>query len=98
MGDTRRNFRTYGSLAMGHADNARSSRAVIVPFKRTGHSVAPASLRDRFNSILLSSEMYCSLLLEDVRGCAYGKLTRRQAAFLGSSATLFGIVCVFLGA
>ena len=53
---------------------------------------------DWFWRIVASSEMACSLLTEDVRGCAYNKLTHADVAVCASAISLIALVSVLLGA
>ncbi len=48
--------------------------------------------------VLYSSEMYCSLKLEDFKGCAYGVFTQKGIAALCVGAALIGGISLALGA
>ena len=44
------------------------------------------------------SEMLCSLMFEDFRGCAYGMFARREIVFASMVVTVLAIIAIALGA
>lgn len=54
--------------------------------------------RNAFSRMLESSEMYCSLRLESMKGCPYHLFSPSSIAVLSVGASLIGIVSLILGA
>ena len=50
-----------------------------------------------YHSVFATSEMLCSLLLEDVRGCPYRMFSRRDIALASASAALIAIASIAFG-
>ena len=71
-------------------------RVVSYPVRKTAHQTA--ALGDRFWKIVASSEMACSLLTEDVRGCAYNKFSHMDVAVCASVVSLISLISIFVGA
>lgn len=94
MRDPKGSFVTEGSLARSNCH--RKPNIIVMP--NTDSTVTPYKKNSHIKNMLHASEMYCSLLSEDVHGCAYGKLTIYQAGALGSFITAFGLLCIFIGA
>ena len=65
-----------------------------------GFGAAPLvqTLKSELDRILEGSEMYCSLKLEDFRGCPYGVFTKRGVAVLSSASALLAIISILTGA
>ena len=54
-------------------------------------------LKRMFYSVFASSEMLCSLLFEDVRGCPYQLFTKRSIAAISASMTLIAVASLAFG-
>ena len=50
-----------------------------------------------FANLLASSEMYCSLRYEDVRGCPYNAFDHRAIAVLASASAALALVSLAIG-
>ena len=59
-------------------------------------SSSPA--RSKVRQILESSEMYCSLKLEDFRGCPYRIFTTRGIAFLSGASSVLAVLSIVVAA
>ena len=55
------------------------------------------SLKHLLYSVFASSEMLCSLLFEDVRGCPYHLFSRQTIAAASVAAAVFAIACIVIG-
>jgi len=51
-----------------------------------------------FTNLMYSSEMACSLMFEDFRGCPYNAFSRPCIAFLSSSCALLAVASLLIGA
>ena len=50
-----------------------------------------------FSKLLDSSEMFCSLKYEDVKGCPYNAFTPRGIAALSITSSFLAIISLFIG-
>ena len=50
-----------------------------------------------FTNLIYSSEMACSLMFEDARGCRYNVFTKPYIALLSSSCTALAIAALLIG-
>ena len=106
-------FATDGTAALAPltGSNRRGSNVVEVVAIRCGGSrkasrgahAAPAKapadkVKAFFRNALDSSEMYCSLRYESMKGCPYNVFSERAIAALSLGGALIGIVSLLLGA
>lgn len=84
----------------------RRSRARIIEFPTASmqalpHSVEHCRRNDCRNRVaassLAKSELICSLLFEDARGCSYRAFTRAQSVGLGLALFAAGLATVLIG-
>ena len=82
-------------------------KATIIPFPRredrnphiaSSSKQEGATVKNRISNLLASSEMYCSLKLEDFRGCRYGIFTRQGIAALSTGTAVLAIISLVVGA
>ena len=64
----------------------------------TGKAPAPKRASGFVRKVLDSSEMYCSLRYESMKGCPYNVFSERAIAALSLGGALIGIVSLLLGA
>jgi len=50
-----------------------------------------------FTELIQSSELLCSLMFEDAKGCPYNSFTPRSIAVLSCSSSLLAIVSLLAG-
>ena len=75
--------------------------ASVIPFpacRPTSLKRTSKSLKARMQEILAASEMYCSLMLEDFRGCPYNVFTRKGISVLAISISALAIASIIAGA
>ena len=53
-------------------------------------------LKRLFYSVFASSEMFCSLLFEDMRGCPYRLFSKRTIAATSVVVAVFAIACIVI--
>ena len=53
--------------------------------------------RNYFTNVIRSSEMLCSLMFEDARGCPYNSFTPRSIAALSCSTAFIAVVSLLAG-
>lgn len=80
----------------------KRSRARAYSMKRIESEVEPQltrkeRIREKLLGIAYSSEMFCSLTTEDVRGVKIGGFTKRQLAVSTIVLVAYGSLCIFLG-
>ncbi len=93
-------YLTEGTAAVKVVD--RRSRARIIEFPTASMQALPHSVehcrRNRVAaSSLAKSELICSLLFEDARGCSYRAFTRAQSVGLGLALFAAGLATVLIG-
>ena len=111
MNEKRAIFLVDGTAALdpGFASISQKRMATIIPFPERKSSSrgarcegaaasAQPSIRKRVLDVLLASEMYCSLMFEDVRGCRYGKFTPTAISVLSASSAVVAALALFFGA
>ena len=102
------NFYIEGTAALQmEGRSASHGKASILPFpqdmreSRKGGADALeaiiAGINRRALDILERSEMYCSLKLEDFRGCPYHLFTKHGIAMLSAATTAVAVASIALG-
>ena len=56
------------------------------------------SRQQRLKNILDSSEMYCSLVTEDFRGCSYNLFSKNNVQLLATAGSAIAIISLIFGA
>ena len=74
---------------------AGSARAGESEFQKP--SMRQGGMRNRLVAVLEASEMFCSLLFEDYRGCSYGIFTRKGIALASTAAAIIAMTAIFFG-
>ncbi len=104
------NFYVNGTSALKVQSRPSTHGITFTAFKggrRNRDNVIPASaasaqskqtVRSFLQSALYASEMYCSLLFEDFRGCSYKVFTHAGIATLSAVSALVAIVALAFGA
>lgn len=109
----KRNFNAYmnGTSALKvwrWVESPEDAKIIAFPGSRTVVADAPSPARiqqnqrqakpaDFLRNVLDSSEMYCSLRYESMKGCPYNRFSEKAIAALSAGGAFIGIVSLILG-
>ena len=77
---------------------SRPSVVEVSTSQRARHAQQPQTAKGFLRTTLESSEMYCSLRYESMKGCPYNCFNEKAIAALSSGGALIALVSLLLGA